>query len=128
MTCEKCISEKYGFCQNCCETVRTIKEFNASGLSVGDIVITSAKNRREVLAVSGNVFACSCTTRFDRFSEWYTFQEAIDNGWKIEGAEKSEIDEMIERISLVKSTPLVDGKAIDDCIELLKKLKKDYEI
>ena len=102
-----------------------IKEFSASGLSVGDIVIDENNKKRKVLEVGKTSFLLSVCNDLNVAHGWYTFQEAIDNGWKIQGAEKSEIDEMIERLKKSYKDTIYQptATAILDCIELLKNIK-----
>lgn len=66
------------------------KSFSKEDLSVGDVVIDVNGDKRKVLEVFENTFMLSAEYDFNKSYDWYTFQEAIDDGWTIQDAEPEE--------------------------------------
>jgi len=66
------------------------KGFSKLGLSIGDIIVREDGDEANVLEVFENGFMKSYWYNFDDASAYYTFKEAIKEGWKIKGEEEED--------------------------------------
>lgn len=98
-------------------------------LLVGDIVTDEDGDERKVLEVGVNSFLPSCRDGVTASTFWYSFIEAINNGWKVKGQEedKNGFQRMIDEVKAVERMDIIkrqEKKELDDAtqeaIELLK--------
>jgi hypothetical protein len=63
-------------------------------MEVGDILVNERGSETKVLEVLINSFLMSCLSGFKNSWDWFTFEEAEEEGWKLKTQEEPEVEEM----------------------------------
>lgn len=60
-------------------------------MKVGDVIVDESGDEAKILAITNNhtAFLKSYWCKFDKANQWYTFDEAKQNGWKLKSEPKT---------------------------------------